>query len=54
MNKRQILIILDGIIHECLKAEKQFDSRNRPQIVRTRFTAILQKRKDKIQADNNL
>ena len=54
MNKRQILIIFDAIIHEYLKAEKQFDSRNRPQIVRTRFTAILQKRKYKIQADNNL
>ena len=54
MNKRQILIIFDAIIQEYLKAEKQFDSRNRPQIVRTRITAILQKRKYKIQADNNL
>ena len=37
MNKRQIAIIFDGIIHENLKAEKQFDSRNRLQIVRPRY-----------------
>ena len=42
MNKRQTFIIFYGIIHEYLQAEKQFDSRNRPQIIRTRFTAILQ------------
>ena len=54
MNKRQIVIIFDGIIHEYLKAEKQFDSRKRPQIVRPIFTAILQKLKNKIQADNKL
>ena len=46
MNKRQIVIIFDGIIHEYLKAGKQFDSRNRPQIRRPRFMAILQKLKN--------
>ena len=40
MNKRQIVIIFDGIILEYLKAEKQFDSRNRPQILRPKFKAI--------------
>ena len=54
MNKRQIVIIFDGIIHEYLKAEKQFDGRKRPQIVRPIFTAILQKLKNKIQADSKL
>ena len=34
MNKRQILVIFDGIIHEYLKAEMQFDTRNKPQIVK--------------------
>ena len=42
------------IIHEYLKAEKQFDTPNKPQIVRPRFTAILQKLKNKIQADSKL
>ena len=54
MNKRQFVIIFDGIIHEYLKAGKQFDSRNRPQIRRPRFMAILQKLKNKIQADSKL
>ena len=35
-------------------AEKQFDSRKRVQIVRPRFSAILQKIKNKIQADSKL
>ena len=43
MNKRQIVVIFDGIIHAYLKAEKQFDACNKPQIVRPRFAAILQK-----------
>ena len=47
MNKRQNVLIFDGIIHEHLKAEKQFDSRNRSQIVRPRLKAILQKLKKK-------
>ena len=46
MNKRQIVIIFDGIIHEYLKAEKQLDTCYKPQIVRPRFTAILQKLTD--------
>ena len=54
MNKRQIVIIFDGIIHEYLKEEKKFDNRKRPQIVRPIFTAILQKLKNKIQADSKL
>ena len=54
MNKRQIAVVFDGIIHEYLKAEKQFDTRNKPQIVKLRFTAILQKLKNKIQADSKL
>ena len=54
MNKRQILVIFDGIIHEYLKAEMQFDTRNKPQIVKPRFTAILQKLENKIQADSKL
>ena len=54
MNKRQILVIFDGIIHEYLKAEMQFDTRNKPQIVRPRFMAILQKLENKIQADSKL
>ena len=54
MNKRQIVVIFDEIIHEYLKAEKQFDSCNWPQIVRPRSTAILQKPKNKIQADSKL
>ena len=37
-----------------IKAEKQFDSRNRSQIVRPRLTTILQKLKNKIQADRKL
>ena len=36
------------------KAEKQFDARNKPQIVRPGFPAILQKLKNKIQADSKL
>ena len=47
MNKRQNVIIFDGIIHEHLKAEKQFDSRSRSQIVRPKLKAILQKLKKK-------
>ena len=47
-------LFFDGINHEYLKAEEQFDSRNRPQIVRPRFMAILQKHKNKIQEDNKL
>ena len=54
MNKRQIVVIFDGIIHAYLKAEKQFDAHNKPQIVRPRFTAILQKHKNKVQADSKL
>ena len=54
MNKRQIGIIFDGIIYEYLNAEKQFDSCNRPQVVRPRFNAILQKLKNKIQADSKV
>ena len=54
MNKRQIVIIFDWIIHEYVKVEKQFDTLNKPQIVRPRFTAILQKLKNKIQADSKL
>ena len=54
MTKRQIVIIFDGIIHEYLNAEKQFDSRIRPQIVRPRFTAILQKLKNNIHDDSKL
>ena len=54
MNKRQIAIIFDGIIHEYLRAGKQFDTRNKSQIARPRFTAILQKLKNKIQADSKL
>ena len=54
MNKRQTVIIFDGIIHEYLKAGKQFDTRNKPQIAIPRFTAILPKRKNKIQADSKL
>ena len=54
MNKTQIVIIFDGITHEYLKAEKQFDSRHRPQNVRPRFTTILQKLKNKTQADSKL
>ena len=53
MNKRQI-VIFDGIIHEYLKLEKQFDTWNKPQIVRPRFTAILQKPENKIQAESKL
>ena len=49
MNKRQN-VIFDGIIHENLKAEKRFDSRNRSQIVRPRLKVILQKLKKKIRA----
>ena len=52
--KDKIVIIFDGIIHEYLMAEKQFDSRKRVQIVRPRFSAILQKIKNKIQADSKL
>ena len=40
MNKRQIVTL--------------FDTRNKPQNVRPRFTAILQKVKNKIQADSKL
>ena len=48
-------MIFDGIIHEYLKAEKQFDTRNiLPQIVRPRFTAIVKKLKNTIQADSKL
>ena len=54
MNKRQIVVIFDGIIYEYLKAEKQFDTRNEREIVRPRFTTILQKSKSKIQADSKL
>ena len=54
MNKRQIVIIFDGTIHECLKTEKQLDTRNKPQIVRPRFTAILQNRKNKIHAESKI
>ena len=54
MNKRQIAVVFDGIIHEYLKAEKQFDTRNKLQIFKLRFTAILQKLKNKIQADSKL
>ena len=54
MNKRQIVIIFDGIIHECLKTEKQLDTCNKPQIVRPRFTVILQNRKNKIHAVSKL
>ena len=54
MNKRQIVTIFDGTTHEYLKAENQFDTRNKPQNVRPRFTAILQKVKNKIQADSKL
>ena len=54
MSKRQIVIIFDGVIHENLKAEKQLDSRNNPQIVRPSFTAILKNPKNKIQADSKL
>ena len=54
MNKRQIVVILDGIIHEYLKAEKQLDIPNNSQIVRPRFAGILQKFKNKIQADSKL
>ena len=54
MNKRQIVVIFDGIIYEYLKAEKQFDTRNEREIVRPRFTIILQKPKSKIQADSKL
>ena len=43
MNKRRNVIFFDGIIHEHLKAEEEFDSRNRPQIVKPRLKAILQK-----------
>ena len=32
----------------------QFDTRNKPQIVKPRFTAILQKLENKIQADSKL
>ena len=53
MNKRQIVVIF-GIIHEYLKAEKQLDIRNNSQIVRSRFAGILQKFKNKIQADSKL
>ena len=52
MNKRQIAVVFDGIIHEYLKAEKQFDIRNKLQIFKLRYTAILQKLKNKIQADS--
>ena len=54
MNKRQIVIIFDGIIYECLKTEKQLDTRSKPQIVRPTFTAILQKLKNKIHAESKL
>ena len=54
MTKRQIAIIFDRIIHEYLNAEKQFDSRIRPQIVRPRFTTTLQKLKNNIQYDSKL
>ena len=54
MNKRQIVVTFDGIIYEYLKAEKQFDTRNEREIVRPRFTIILQKPKSKIQADSKL
>ena len=54
MNKRQIVVTFDGIIYEYLKAEKQFDTRNEREIVRPRFTTILQKSKSKIQADSKL
>ena len=54
MNKRQIVVIFDGIIYEYLKAEKQFDTRNEREIVIPRFTTILQKPKSKIQADSKL
>ena len=43
MNKRHIVIIFDGIIHEYFKDREQLDSRSRPQIVRPRFTIILKK-----------
>ena len=33
MSKIQNVIIIDVIIHENLKTEKQFDSCNRPEIV---------------------
>ena len=52
MNKRQIAVVFDGIIHEYLKAEKQFDTRNKLQIFKLRYTATLQKLKNKIQADS--
>ena len=42
------------ILKQNLKAEKQFDSQNRPQIVKSRLTAILQKLRNKIQADSKL
>ena len=54
MNKRQIVIIFDGIIHEYLKAEKRLDTRGKPQIVRPRFTTILQKLKNQILAESKL
>ena len=51
MSKIQNVIIIDVIIHENLKTEKQFDSCNRPEIVWPRLKTILQKLKKKIQAD---
>ena len=51
MSKIQNVIIIDVIIHENLKTEKQFDSCNRAEIVWPRLKAILQKLKKKIQAD---
>ena len=54
MNIRQIVIIFDGIIHECPKTEKQLDTRNKPQLVKPRFTAVLQKLKNKIHAESKL
>ena len=49
--KEQIVIIFDEVIYGHLKAKKQFDSRNRPQVVRPRLTEILQKLINKIQGD---
>ena len=54
MDKRQIFISFDGLIHDFLKAGKQLDTRNKPQIVRPRFMAILQKLKNKIHAKSKL
>ena len=54
MSKRQIVVIFDGIIHEYFKTEMQFDTRNKPQIVKPKFTTTFQKLKNKVQADSKL